>query len=88
MINFFKGLLFLGTIIGQIYICEFTNLSYALCYLLAIPEAFIVAFAMSELKLIHLFKKSDDADYSLLFQVFVFMLAILVLTTYGGLYER
>jgi hypothetical protein len=86
--NFIKGLLFLGTIIGQIYICEFTNLNYALCYLLAIPEAFIIAFIMSELKLVHLFKKSDDADYTLLFQTFIFMLAILTLTTIGGLSER
>jgi hypothetical protein len=86
--NFIKGLLFLGAIIGQIYICEFTNLNYGLCYLLAIPEAFIVAFAMSELKLVHLFKKSDDADYTLLSQVFIFMLVILVLATFGGLSER
>jgi len=86
--NFIKGLLFLGAIIGQIYICEFTNLSYGLCYLLAVPEAFIVAFAMSELKPVHLFKKSDDADYTLLSQVFIFMLVILVLATFGGLSER
>lgn len=90
MINFIKGLFWLGVVLGQIYISEFTELKNYYCFLITIPLAMITALVLGGTSKGALFAKDAKGVpvISLTLGLYLMMQLILVIFTFIALGER
>jgi len=90
MVEFLKGLLWLGAIILQVYISEFTELKNYYCFLLTIPLSILIGIVFGGVSKGALFGRDERGvpTISVTFGVYLFMQLILVVFTFIALGER